>query len=128
MEFGKSCCFTGHRASKLPWGFDECDIRCIEFKEKLDAVIGAVYESSVTHFICGMANGCDMYCAEAVLELKESNPAITLEGAVPYDGQEAKWSTDLKRRYHDIIINRESVNIISKIHTVLHDAEKQIHG
>lgn len=128
MEFGKSCCFTGHRASKLPCGFSECDIRCIEFKEKLDAVIGAVYESGVTHFICGMANGCDMYCAEAVLELKESNPAITLEGAVPYDGQEAKWSTDLKRRYHDIIINHESVNIILEIHTVLHDAEKQIHG
>lgn len=117
MEFGKSCCFTGHRASKLPWGYDESDIRCIEFKEKLDAVIGAVYESGVTHFICGMANGCDMYCAEAVLKLKKSNPDITLEAAVPYDGQEAKWSADLKRRYRDIIINCDAVNIISDKYT-----------
>ncbi len=117
MEFGKSCCFTGHRASKLPWGFDESDIRCIEFKEKLDAVIGAVYESGVTHFICGMANGCDMYCAEAVLKLKKTNPDITLEAAVPYDGQEAKWDADLKRRYRDIIINCDAVNIISDKYT-----------
>ena len=116
-EFGKSCCFTGHRASKLPWGFNESDIRCIEFKEKLDAVIGAVYESGVTHFICGMANGCDMYCAEAVLKLKASNPDITLEAAVPYDGQESKWSPDLKQRYHDIIINCDAVNIISDKYT-----------
>ena len=116
-EFGKSCCFTGHRASKLPWGFDEQDIRCIEFKEKLYAVIGAVYESGVTHFICGMANGCDMYCAEAVLKLKTQYPDVTLEAAVPYDGQESKWSADLKRRYRDIIINCDSVNIISDKYT-----------
>lgn len=116
-EFGKSCCFTGHRASKLPWGYNENDSRCIEFKEKLDAVIGAVYESGVTHFICGMANGCDMYCAEAVLKLKETNPDITLEAAVPYEGQAEKWSADLKRRYHDIIINCDKVYIISDKYT-----------
>lgn len=116
-ELGKSCCFTGHRASKLPWGFNEQDMRCVEFKEKLLAVIGAVYESGVTHFICGMANGCDMYCAEAVIKLKESCPDITLEAAVPYDGQESRWSTDLKQRYHDIIINCDSVNIISNKYT-----------
>lgn len=116
-QFGKSCCFTGHRASKLPWGYDEQDMRCIEFKEKLDAVIGAVYESGVTHFITGMANGCDMYCAEAVLKLKERFPDVTLEAAVPYDGQEAKWSTDLKRRYRNIIINCDEVNIISDEYT-----------
>ena len=44
MENGKSCCFSGHRPSKLPWKYDEADIRCVEFKEKLFAVIGAVYD------------------------------------------------------------------------------------
>lgn len=116
-EFGKSCCFTGHRASKLPWGYDERDIRCIAFKEKLDAVIGAVYESGVTHFITGMANGCDMYCAEAVLKLKELYHDITLEAAVPYDGQEEKWSDDLKSRYRNILMSCDAVNIISDTYT-----------
>lgn len=64
-----------------------------------------------------MANGCDMYCAEAVMKLQEEHPDISLEAAVPYDGQEAKWSSDLKRRYHDIIINCDKVNIISDRYT-----------
>ena len=116
-EFGKSCCFTGHRASKLPWGYDENDLRCVALKEKLDAVIVAVYESGVTHFITGMANGCDMYCAEAVLKLKAQHPDLTLEAAVPYDGQEEKWSRDLRDRYNNILINCDAVNIISDRYT-----------
>ena len=116
-EFGNSCCFTGHRASKLPWTYDERDLRCVSFKEKLDAVIGAVYESGVTHFITGMANGCDMYCAEAVLKLKAEHPEITLEAAVPYDGQEAKWSIDLQARYRRILTSCDAVNIISEKYT-----------
>lgn len=81
------------------------------------AVISAVYESGVTHFICGMANGCDMYCAEAVLKLKEEFPDITLEAAVPFDGQESKWSADLKLRYREILINCNAVKLISDNYT-----------
>ena len=112
-EFGKSCCFTGHRASKLPWGYDESDARCVRFKEKLAAVIGAVYESGITHFICGMALGCDMYCAEAVLALRREHPDITLEAAVPYDGQEARWGDNNRRRYRDIITACDKVTLLS---------------
>lgn len=39
MEFGKSCCFSGHRPAKLPWKYDERDPRCIEFKDRLFSVI-----------------------------------------------------------------------------------------
>ena len=35
----RTCCFTGHRPEKLPWGWDEGDPRCRRLKEKLrDAV------------------------------------------------------------------------------------------
>ena len=34
-----TCCFTGHRPEKLPWGDDEADPRCRALKRKLaDAV------------------------------------------------------------------------------------------
>ncbi|HPS76246.1 MAG TPA: DUF1273 domain-containing protein, partial [Oscillospiraceae bacterium] len=56
-----TCCFTGHRIAKLPWRSNENDPRCIALKERLAAVTEAVYESGVRHFICGMANGCDLY-------------------------------------------------------------------
>ena len=28
-----SCCFSGHRPGKLPWGDDEGDRRCLALKE-----------------------------------------------------------------------------------------------
>lgn len=103
MEHGKSCCFSGHRPSKLPWGYDESDPRCVEFKEKLSAVIGAVYDSGIKHFICGMALGCDMYCAEAVISLKKMHSEVTLQAAVPYRGQADNWNEYNRLRYDRII-------------------------
>ena len=32
-----SCCFTGHRPMKLPWGMNEDDPRCVSLKQELDA-------------------------------------------------------------------------------------------
>ena len=54
-----SCCFTGHRPAKLPWGTDESDERCLRLKARLREVIARAVEDGYTHFICGMAEGCD---------------------------------------------------------------------
>ncbi len=117
MQYGKSCCFSGHRPAKLPWGYDERDARCIEFKEKLDAVIGAVYDSGINHFICGMALGCDLYCAEAVIKLKRVHSDITLQAAVPYRGQADGWGETNRRRYEDILSRCDEVTVLSECYT-----------
>lgn len=65
-----TCCFTGHRPEKLPWGSDETDPRCAALKEKLRDAVEAAYGEGMRHFICGMARGCDLYFAEAVLALR----------------------------------------------------------
>ena len=74
-----SCCFTGHRPAKLPWGTDEGDERCLRLKARLREVIARAVEDGYTHFICGMAEGCDLYCAEAVLALRERHSEVTLD-------------------------------------------------
>ena len=114
MEHGKSCCFSGHRPSKLPWGYDESDPRCVEFKEKLSAVIGAVYDSGIKHFICGMALGCDMYCAEAVIRLKKMHSDVTLQAAVPYRGQADSWNEYNRLRYDRIVDNCDEVTVLAE--------------
>ena len=39
-----TCCFTGHRPEKLPWGSDESDPRCTALKKKLsDAVLSLIH-------------------------------------------------------------------------------------
>ena len=64
-----TCCFTGHRPTKLPWGINEFDERCIALKEELKAAIKGIYDCGYRSFLCGMAIGCDMYFAEAVLKM-----------------------------------------------------------
>ena len=49
-----SCCFSGHRPGKLPWGDDEGDRRCLALKERLWNEMEAAYERGYRHFICGM--------------------------------------------------------------------------
>lgn len=114
MEFGKSCCFTGHRPAKLPWKYDERDPRCIEFKDRLSSVIGAVYDSGISHFICGMALGCDFYCAEAVIALKAQHDDVTLEAAIPYIGQADNWGYNNKRRYEHILSHCDKKTVIQE--------------
>ena len=74
MERGRSCCFTGHRPEKLPWGSDETDPRCLALKAAIRDAVAAAYDEGFRHFICGMARGCDLYFAEAVVDLRRERP------------------------------------------------------
>ena len=78
-----TCCFTGHRPSKLPWGTREEDPRCVDLKGRIAAALEEEYAAGVRHFISGMARGADLYFAEAVLALKERCPDVLLECARP---------------------------------------------
>ena len=102
-EKGKTCCFSGHRPAKLPWGANEDDPACRRLKEELRSRLDGIYEAGYRHFICGMAIGCDMYFAEAVLKLKENYPDITLEAAIPCGSQPEKWNSEQRKRYNRLI-------------------------
>lgn len=90
----KRCAFTGYRPQKMPFGFDEEDSRCIDFKQRLAVTIEELIGKGYAHFISGGAMGMDMYAAEEVLELKEKYPWILLEMVSPFDGQAEKWGTE----------------------------------
>ena len=94
-----TCCFTGHRPEKLPWGRDETDPRCRALKAALAEVLEAVYLDGWRHFIGGMADGADLYFAEAAAALRRQHPDLTLEGAIPCQGQERRWSAASRARY-----------------------------
>ncbi len=113
----KACSFTGHRASKLPWQNDESDIRCIVLKEKIADAVEAIYRSGIRHFICGMANGCDMYFCEAIIKLRASHDDITLEAAIPWEGQSDGWSDDLKKRYFKLVEDCDYYTLVQSNYT-----------
>ena len=114
MEKAFTCTFTGHRENKLPWRSDGDDPRCLRLKERIFDAAEAVYHSGVRHYICGMANGCDLYFAEAVLRLRSEHPEITLEAAVPCEGQSARWSAALKKEYDRIIAECDFYTVVQK--------------
>lgn len=98
-----TCCFSGHRPDKLPWGLDEADPRCAALKRSLVREIEGLYRRGFRHFISGMAMGCDLYFAEAALALRESCPGLTVEGAVPCPTQADRWPGAQRRRWRGIL-------------------------
>ena len=119
MEQAETCCFTGHRPDKLPWGVREDDPRCTDLKARLAAALEAVFNGERPpepegerprgegegrrHFICGMARGADLYFAEAVLALRERRSGVTLEAARPCESQASRWPQEEQRRYQSIL-------------------------
>ena len=112
-----TCTFTGHRAEKLPWGYNENDPRCRRLKRTLYDTLEAVYESGFHRFICGMAEGCDLYFAETVLALKSTYPHITLEAAIPCPSQADGWSERQKARYRDILARCDYETMVQQSYT-----------
>ena len=81
-EIYRTCCFTGHRESKLPWLQNENDARCVFLKRRIFDVVEAVYADGIRHYICGMANGCDLYFLEAVLAFRSSHSDVSFETVI----------------------------------------------
>ncbi len=97
---------------KLPWGMNEDDPRCRALKLELDARLGAIYELGYRHFLCGMAIGCDMYFAEAVIRLREEHADVTLEAAIPFGDQPGRWNRTLRRRYNALLDRADKVTVL----------------
>ena len=108
-----SCCFSGYRPEKLPWGDDESDLRCVALKRRLRHAIEAACDEGYRHFICGMASGVDLYCCEIALELRKTRP-ITVEAAVPYPGQAEDWPPDQRARYRALVAACDDETVVSE--------------
>jgi uncharacterized phage-like protein YoqJ len=106
------CCFTGHRPAKLPWGYRETDPRCIELKLEIVQRVTELYERGWRRFICGMAEGCDMYFADAVIALREIRPDVSLEAAIPCGSQSEHWVKAQRERYNQLIDRCDRVTVL----------------
>jgi len=112
-----SCCFSGYRPEKLPWGTTEDDPRCIKLKDTILSHSEKIHLSGIKHFICGMARGSDTYFCEAVFALRDRYPAITLEAAIPCEEQAANWREDELRRYDSLVGMCDYVTYVSHQYT-----------
>ena len=114
MDASRTCCFTGHRPDKLPWGLDESDPRCAAIKRSLARELEDLYRRGFRHFVSGMARGSDLYFAEAALALREQRPDMTVEGAVPFPAQADHWRPDQRRRWKDILARCDLETVVQQ--------------
>ena len=109
-----TCCFSGYRPEKLPWGIDESDKRCETLKENLFTVSNKVINNGYSHFICGMARGSDTYFCETILALRDIYNGISIEAAIPYEKQAEKWLPEERERYSILVGKCDIVTFVSK--------------
>ena len=112
-----SCAFTGHRPAKLPWGYREEDPRCLALKRRIRDAVESAYEEGYCHFLCGMAQGCDFYFAEAVLALRALHPDVTLEAAIPCATQADRWPAADRERYVELLARCDEQHLIQQAYS-----------
>lgn len=109
-----TCCFTGHRPDKLGFGYDESRPQCIALKQSLIECVQRLIKRGYAAFICGMAQGSDIFFAEAVLSCKRTHAHIRLIAAIPYRGQERRWSPAYQRRYKNILSQADEAVVLEQ--------------
>ena len=101
----RRCCFTGHRPEKLGCGEAEA-------VDRLETAIQDAYDSGYRTFITGMARGVDIWAAEIVLSMRETQPDVHLICALPHPDFEMRWSAEWQRRYRDVLTAADLVKTV----------------
>ena len=112
-----SCSFTGHRPGKLPWRYNERDPRCVDLKRRIRDAVDTAYQEGYRHFLCGMAQGCDLYFCECVLALRARHPDVTVEAAIPCPTQADTWPAAQRERYRRLVTACDFETMVSDRYT-----------
>ena len=99
------CCFTGHRPQSLKRLEDD-------IKVDLENSIRKAVAEGYTTFISGMCYGVDIWAAEIVVRLKQSNPKLHLIAAIPFPGFDEAWEETWRERYRLLLSQAEYVKVM----------------
>lgn len=101
------CCFTGHRPEKLgaPAGL---------VRRQLAVQIQRAVDDGYTTFISGVSRGVDLWAAQIVLQLRQTDPTLRLICAIPFPGFEAGWSDDWRVQYAQVLQAADLCRYISE--------------
>lgn len=111
----KVCCVTGHRPQGFLWKYDNVNSKQHrEYLAALRSCIEKLIKEGYNYFITGCAIGADLDFAEFCIELRDTAyPGIIVEGAIPCDNQDLKWSAACKERYARTIAKLDVVHYVS---------------
>ena len=107
----QTCCFCGSGPRLIHFEYNEHHPDCFRLKELLAEEIKMMTVRGVTTFLTGMVPGPDIWCAELVLDLKtkSADKDILLLAYLPYEDQAARWNTEDREQYFDILAMADDV-------------------
>lgn len=111
---------TGHRPNGLPkeYGYNLNNEAWTKLKEYIEATIEECYKYATPNeeltLVTGMALGVDTVFWEVAAKLRKSNKNIKIEAAVPFVGQEKKWTEESQKQYKRMLSESDKVTIVSE--------------
>ncbi len=97
------CCFSGYRPEKMPPHMQEGSPDFLEMMQSLRRAILRSAECGYTIFLSGMSRGFDLWAAETVLALQQTNPEIQLWALLAFHGMEQYWESEWQMRYTNVL-------------------------
>lgn len=102
----KTACFTGHR--QMTGQEAEMASRAIA------AQIETLASCGVHHYYAGGAIGFDMIAAQTVVEMRDTRfPELLLTLALPFRGHTARWRSDDRYAFYEVLNRADNVIYIS---------------
>lgn len=96
---------TGHRQSKLPYGYKLPNPCYIYVCQELDRTLKQLNSEKV---ITGMCTGVDQWMANICIKLN-----IPFVAAIPFEGQEKRWSKSEQDIYFKLLNKASEIIIVS---------------
>lgn len=94
---------TGHRPNKLGGYNNESFLKLVSIAEEW------LHEAKPTKVISGMAQGWDQALAQAAI-----NCSIPFIAAVPFEGQESRWTEKGQKYFNKLLQKAESIKYVSE--------------
>ena len=110
----RAVAFSGHRPRKFPWKYDETAPGCVALKAALRENIDRFISQGMIHYLSGMAEGTDIWAAEAVLAARETHKKIKLHCILPCVAQADRWSAASRARYRSILNLADSIYYVNR--------------
>lgn len=111
-----TCCFTGPRFPRLPCGGNEDSDEIILLKNRILEAVENAYGDGFRNFISGMAEGFDLFAAEAVICLMDKYPDIKLFAAFPCASSPNNHSAAICKRIKKIMNRASGCSFVCKEH------------
>lgn len=111
---------TGHRPNGLPreYGYNLNNDAWTKLKEYIEVTIEECYKYATQNeeltLVTGMALGVDTVFWEVAAKLRKSNKNIRIEAALPFIGQEKKWTEESQKQYKQMLSESNKVTIVSE--------------